>query len=140
MKLYDCTVCLCCENNNQVPMTQVTAAEIKVLQAIHGGAKSAGGAVPVINIRPSLGEDKHQLDADRTENEERDRLIALYLGDGTTVETRERVMAVLGPVRVSLTADLPATQLSTFEPTQDVAFDAPAARKTLSLPQKSATA
>jgi len=69
MDLYSCKVNLNSKSDTQVSLFDVTAAEILVLRAIHNDPEKedAGGMDPVVEIKKT-GE------ADRTDDEERDRL------------------------------------------------------------------
>jgi hypothetical protein len=68
MDLYECTVNLFSKNQNQVSKTDVTAAEIMLLRALHGAShEGVGGNEPVTSIK-KIGE------VQRTDAEERERL------------------------------------------------------------------
>lgn len=69
MQLYECTVRLNGQLTNEVHKTNVTAAEIAVLRALHGGPES--GVDVVIKIKPT----GH---ANRDDTEERSRLQMVY--------------------------------------------------------------
>lgn len=68
-RLYECTVRLNGEMKNEVRKTNVTAAEIAVLKAIHGGKASGVEAVYQIKATGS---------AKRDDAEERGRLATIY--------------------------------------------------------------
>lgn len=85
MHLYSATLNLNSKNMNQVPMKDLTAAEIAILRAVHGDPtrEGVGGVEPVIDI-------KFTGDVDRSDEVERDRLT----GTEGTNEAGEPVRAV----------------------------------------------
>ena len=69
MDLYSCKVNLNSKSDTQVSLSDVTAAEILILRAIHNDPEreDSGGMDPVVEIKKT-GE------VDRTDEEEKDRL------------------------------------------------------------------
>ena len=82
MQLYNCTVRLNGSMLNEVQKTDVTAAEIKVLKAIH--TPPDVGVESVIKITAGKR-------ADRSDDEERARLEEIY---GEAVATNERIRSL----------------------------------------------
>lgn len=89
MHLYRCKVNLNGSTDNQVIKDNVTAAEIRLLQYIHG--KSENGKEPVVDV-------EHVANTTRSDNQERARLNAVYaeleLGQGAAI--LERILGVAG--------------------------------------------
>lgn len=87
MQLYNCTVRLSGSMLNEVVKTGVTAAEIKVLRAIHTGAEAGVDAIHKIEATGRV---------DRTDEEERARLVEEY-GEGiANIENIKSISNILG--------------------------------------------
>jgi hypothetical protein len=82
MQLYTCTVRLNGSMLNEVQKTDVTAAEIKVLKAIHTAPDA--GVESIIKIAPTRS-------VDRSDDEERARLDEIY---GEAVVNNERIRSL----------------------------------------------
>jgi hypothetical protein len=100
MRLYDCKVLLAGSRDNEVRKTDVTAAEIMILQAFHG-------ADSVTEIVPK------EMDK-RSHGEERKRLFSAYVGGAETDSLGgfqgERVKVLqnlFGPAHNQLPIELP---------------------------------
>jgi hypothetical protein len=89
MHLYRVTVNLNGNSDNQVVKEDVTAAEIRLLQYIHG--KSENGKPPVENI-------EHVATTNRTDRQERQRLFQIYreLELDTGAAIIEKIFGVAG--------------------------------------------
>lgn len=89
MNLYTVTVNLNGSSDNQVILHNVTAAEIRLLQYIHG--KSENGKEPVVDI-------EHTAETTRNDRQERSRLLDKYreleLGKGAAII--EQIFGVAG--------------------------------------------
>lgn len=98
MQLYECTVRLSGSLYNEVRKTDVTAAEIAVLKAIHQNPES--GTEAITNIKPTKI-------INRDDYEERQRLENLY-GEGLAKNERIRSLtAILGHETVPLPQTIP---------------------------------
>jgi hypothetical protein len=114
MRLYDCKVLLAGSRDNEVRKTDVTAAEIQILQAFHGHDS-------VLDIV------KKQMDK-RSHRDERARLFAQYVGapetsalGGFQKERAAVLQGLFGPASADLPVELPAKE--------DFADDAPAPKR-----------
>ena len=101
MRLYDCKVLLAGNRNNEVRKSDITAAEIMVLQEIHGGIGS------IIEIQPK-GMDK------RSHADERAHLFNTYVGTTDTPDLSGQQKAradmlrnLFGPSHMPLPVELP---------------------------------
>lgn len=128
MKLYSAKVRLLGSLNNEVRKTNLTAAEIAILQRIHGGHDAVVDIVEVGKVNK------------RTDRSERNRLMQLY-PDGPDAGNRDRrlfgeefIGSVLGvgtllPQEYTAPAEVPdeAETIVTEEPEEIVLHDAPVA-------------
>lgn len=91
MKLFDCTVRLDGSPLNEVNKTEVTAAEIAVLRALHG-------ADAVINIKASLDDKQKPKVVKRANIEERRRLHEIYASNQslTAVDAKKKLEMMTG--------------------------------------------
>jgi hypothetical protein len=118
MRLYDCKVLLAGSRDNEVRKTKITAAEIMVLQALHGSDS-------VLEINP-VAQDK------RSSTDERRHLFRTYVGEddmdgnlGGFAKTRADILNKLfGPSHVPLPTELPKAEA--FAEPED---DKPAVRR-----------
>lgn len=113
MKLYSATVRLAGNRDNEVAKDNLTAAEIHVLNHIHGGE---GNHAAVINI-------VHTANVNRTDTRERARLASIYT-KGELVEDRgEKILTSLFGVPGSM--PLPQEYIEPVIEAVDLDPDAP---------------
>lgn len=94
-KLYDCKVRLQGSVLNEVPKSGVTAPEIDILRALHGG-DAVVGIVDTGEIARTVVSEKPLKVRPRSDKEERDRLVAMFANPATTVaESADKKMRMI---------------------------------------------